>query len=415
MALQTDRPNVLFILTDQFRYDALAANGNANVHTPELDRLAKKGIRFENYYCAQAVCTPSRATLLTGRYPHSHGLQDNVYDIKSAFDLPQYKLRPNFPELLKQAGYRTGYIGKWHLGDENPDFFDYWKGFNSLLPHWLGKPHESAYRPDVNTESALKFLAENRSRAFLLFVSYYPPHTPFTAPKRFHQYYEGKQLEPMEYYAAVSNIDWNVGRLIDQLDKLALDRQTLVIFTTEHGETFGQRPGSRHKRVSYDESARIPLLMSFLGRLPEGVVWRSGVSSVDLMPTILEVAGLETPGEVEGKSLYQRLLRGEDEWGDPIVIQNITQASFDASEAIERAIRTERWKLILKQIVKRPQERVNELYNMKDDPSESVNLFGSIDHREIVKELAEQLIAWGKRFNDPVSVALAKECLEGPH
>src|SRR6266478_3246894 len=146
-----DRPNFLYILSDQFRHSALGANGNPLMHTPELDRLASSGVRFENCYCAQAVCSPSRATMLTGRYPHSHRLQRNVYNIKSAFDLPQYRLRPNFPEMLHAAGYRTGYGGKWHLGDENPGFFDHWNGFNSGLSgsatgtpsiqaHWLGKP-----------------------------------------------------------------------------------------------------------------------------------------------------------------------------------------------------------------------------------------------------------------------------------
>ncbi len=408
---QPGGPNILFIISDQFRHSALGANGNPLVHTPELDRLAQSGVRFENCYCAQALCTPSRATILTGRYPHSHGLQRNVYDIKTAFDLPRARLRPNFPEMLHGAGYRTGYIGKWHLGDENPGFFDYWKGFNSQLSHWLGRPHESPYRPDADTDDALKFLDENRSRPFLLFVSYYPPHGPYTAPKRFHQYYVDKPLRPLEYYAAVSDVDWNVGRLMKQLRDLNLDRRTFILFTTEHGETFGKRPGSRNKRVSYDDSARIPLLMSFPGRLPAGRVWRSGVSLVDVAPAILEVAGLKVPPEVEGNSLYQRVLHGKDEWREPIVIQNITQPDFNGSEAIERAIRTEGWKLILKQIAERPQERINELYDIKKDPGETVNVFGRSESNGVVKDLAGQLIAWGKRFKDPVSVTLASDCL----
>ncbi len=408
------RPNILFILSDQFRGDALGADGNTFVHTPNLDRLAHSGVRFSHAYCAQALCTPARATLLTGLYPHRHGLQANVYKIPSVFDDPKYRLSVNFPSLLKQAGYTTGYIGKWHLGEQNPGFFDYWRGFNSLLPHWLGEKQKSAYRSDVETDDGLRFLEENRSRPFLLCQSYYPPHTPYTAPERFHRFYDGKNLEHMEYYAAASAVDWNVERLLEGLDKLGLADGTLVVFTADHGETFGRRPFSSNKTVCYEESARIPLLMRHPKLLPTGLVWRSGVNTVDVMPTMLAAAGLPVPPGVQGRNLLELIRRRRDRWDEPVILQNITQKPRDPGRkpgegdpVIERAVRTEHWKLILRTFAKEPEWRMDELYNLERDPGETQDLFPRPESAVRVKELSKMLLAWGRRYQDDVAIRLA--------
>lgn len=418
-ALQRARPNILFILSDQFRGDALGADGNRFVHTPNLDRLAEGGVRFAHAYCAQALCTPARATLITGLYPHTHGLQQNVYKIPNVLADSRYRLSVNFPSLLKQAGYTTGYIGKWHLGEENPGFFDYWKGYNSLLPHWLGERQKSPYRSDVETDDGLRFLEENRGRPFLLCQSYYPPHTPYTAPAKFHRFYEGQGVpkeiqERMEYYAAASAVDWNVGRLLEGLEKLGLADNTLVVFTADHGETFGRRPFSSNKTVCYEESARIPLLLRHPGLLPKGMVWRSGVTTVDVMPTILAVAGLPVPRQVQGRNLLELVRRRRDRWEEPVILQNITQRPRDPGRkpgegdpVIERAVRTERWKLILRAYSSETEWRMDELYDLERDPGEAQDLFARPESAARVKELSRMLLAWGRRYQDEVAMRLA--------
>jgi choline-sulfatase len=405
------RPNILFILSDQFRGDALGADGNTFVHTPNLDRLASESVRFTHAYTAQALCTPARATLITGLYPHTHRLQGNVYKVPNALADPQYRLAVNFPTLLKQAGYTTGWVGKWHLGEENPGCFDHWNGFNSLLPHWLGEQQKSPYRSDVETDDGLRFLEENRSRPFLLCQSYYPPHTPYTAPERFYRLFEGKNVDHMQYYAATAAVDWNIGRLLEGLKKLGLAQNTVVIFTADHGETFGQRPFSSNKTVCYEESARVPLLIRHPNLKP--AVWRSGVNNIDVMPTILDAAGLPIPSGVQGKSLLERIRSGRDRWDQPVILENITQRMAGGkkgeggNQPIERAVRTERWKLILRTFSEEPERRMDELYDLAQDPGEKQDLLARPEAAPRVKELSKMLLAWGRRYADEVAVRLA--------
>ncbi|MBI3697202.1 MAG: sulfatase-like hydrolase/transferase [Acidobacteria bacterium] len=402
LAATAARPNFLFLISDQIRADALAVSGNTFVRTPNLDGLARGGVRFSNAYCPQALCTPSRASLLSGVYPHTTGLDHNLYKVESALRMPEYRLTPNWPALLREAGYATGYIGKWHLGEADPGLFDYWNGYNSLKPHWMGKPYESQYRSDAETDDAMAFLEKNRSRPFALIVSYYPPHTPYQAPKKFQDLYAGKTLEHMEYYAAVSAVDWNIGRLLEKLNALSLEANTLVSFTADHGETFGKRLGSTNKTVSYEESAKVPLLVRWPARLPRGLVYEGGVSTIDLMPTILEAAALPLPARLQGRSRLGEMEKRQTGWKAPVFLQNITQKAVDGRPLIERAVRTEKWKLILRDRLR------NELYNLEEDPGETNDLFPDPRWKAKGKELAGLILDWGRRLEDQVAVGLAK-------
>jgi choline-sulfatase len=392
-----ERPNILFLMADQFRADALGVSGNTWIRTPNLDRFARAGVHFVNAYTPQALCTPARASLLTGVYPHTTHLDHNLYKIDNAFQLPEFQLQPNLPTLLRQAGYRTGYIGKWHLGEANPGLFDYWNGYNSLQPHWLGKRDESTYRTDAETDDAVRFLEENRSRPFALFVSYYPPHTPYDPPRKYSAMYEGR--EHAEYYGAVTAVDTALGRVLDKLGALGLDSRTFASFTADHGETFGLRPGSQNKTVCYEESAKVPLLMRWPGEIRAAVKFQGGVTTLDLMPSILEAAGLELPQRLQGHSRLREVKNGKIGWTEPVFLENITQKDVDGKPSIERAVRTERWKLIL-----RDHPRC-ELYDLRADPNEHNDLF--VREPAKVKELARLILQWGKKMNDPVAVEFA--------
>jgi len=418
-------PNFLFILFDKCRTDAIGAYGRKDVHTPNLDWLASTGVRFTNCYTPQALCGPARASILTGLYPHAHGLRRNVYPfnpgtmnsnypepISHPFNDPRFRLWENFPFFLHNAGYQTAHIGKWHLGPGNPGFFDVWKSFNSNLRHWIGEPHRSGYRHDVQTGQGIEFLESNTGRGFFLYQSYYAPHEPDDPPKQFLDHYRGKNVAHAAYYASVSNLDWNVGRLLETLRKHKILDRTFIIVTTEHGRTWEQRPGtSEGMCIAHDEASRIPLILRFPPLLRAGTVWRSGVSLVDLMPTILEAAHVVPTlrGEsLHGRSLLADLRAGQDHWRGPVVMQNIPQKGIDGSYYDERALRTEKWKLILRKFDVRPSLRPGELYDMGSDPEEARNLYDSSAHRTTAKELAAGLRKWGEQHQDPLSVELGR-------
>ena len=220
------------------------------------------------------------------------------------------------------------------------------------------------------------------------------------------KYYLGEEHAP--YYAAVSNLDWNVGRLLDALRRNNILDETLIIVTTEHGRTWTNRPGSTEGMcVAYEEAARIPLIIRYPRLFPQGKVWRSGVSLVDLMPTILEATNI-TPASganMQGRSLVGPVRSGQDRWDRPIVIQNIPQRAIDDSFYEERAIRDERYKLILRNFVVRPNFRPGELYDLTNDPTETNNLYNS--NPQVVKQMAQILRTWGQQNNDPKSIQLA--------
>lgn len=402
-----ERPNFLFILTDQWRGDALGAAGNTFIATPNLDRLARGGVYFANAYVPQAVCTPSRASLLTGVFPTTHKLLDNVYGVPSVFADEQYELRPNYPELLRDAGYTTGYIGKWHLGEEDPGLFDYWGGYNSQKPHWIGEPYESVYRPDLETDEAIEYLEAHRDDRFFLEISYYPPHTPFRAPKRYHGRYAELGFDGWEYYAACTAIDANIGRLLNKLAELGLINNTFVIFTSDHGETFGERELSKHKRVGYEESARVPLIFHWPDGLPADTHFGGGVSTMDAMPSLLEAAGIAVPDRVEAKSRLAQIRADETGWDEPVFQQNRTQPRIDDGPHFERMVRLGDWKLMLRQARTADLELEDKLFYLPDDPGEERNRIDDPEAAAKRAELAGMIRAWGAGIGDELAVEMA--------
>ena len=395
------RPNFLFLMADQMRADALGVSGNTFCRTPNLDALAAGGVRFSNAYCAQALCTPSRASLLTGVYPHTSGLDGNLYNVPNAFRVPRFKLTPNWPTILRQAGYYTGYVGKWHLGEDDPGLFDFFSGYNSLKPHWMGKKDQSEYRSDVETRQAMDFLQQHGSKPFMLFVSYYPPHTPYDPPKEYEDFYRAKGIDHPGYWGGVTAVDHDLGQVLAKLKELGLDRNTFVSFTADHGETFGLRLGSQNKTVSYDDSAKVPLLLRWPEGMPGGLVDEGGVTTIDLMPTMLQAAGLAVPERLQGQSRLKEIRARDLGWKAPVFLENITQYVVEGKPAIERAVRTAEWKLILRD---HPRD---ELYNLTKDPAEKDDLLHDPGEKARIRDMARLLRDWGEKTNDPVAIQLA--------
>lgn len=407
--MRQTKPNFLFILTDQQRWDALGAAGNKHIHTPNLDNIARSGVMFSNSYCAQAVCSPSRASILSGLFPTSHGVTDNVYDVDDVTSSSDYNMSVTWPVLLQDDGYHTGYIGKWHLGEKGPSCFDEWYGWNSLKSHWMGEEHRSQYRVEFEADQAIDFLERNCERRFALYLSHYPPHTPYTAPQEYVDLYANSPLKPEAYYGAVSAIDHHVGRVLAKLRELGLERSTVVIFTSDHGDHFGARPGNGHKRGAYDECARVPLIFRAPGITQSGSVRGELVSNVDLMPTILELAGVTPPREQHGESLVP-LLRGESpSWRSAVCVQNTEGWPGDEASVQSRGVRTHNWKFMMRAQLSDRAQYLRELYDHRTDPEERHTIYGR-ENAETVASLLLELDYWARRIGDKSTIRLTAEC-----
>jgi len=364
----SDRPNIVLIFSDQHRADAMGCAGSAFVETPNLNLLAAEGTRFDQAFTPWPVCTPARASMWTGVYPHAHGIIDNVYGVDNAFEAVG-RVKTTVFDRLRDAGYLTAHFGKWHLGEAQPPFFDVWEeSFNSRVGHWVGGKLDGDYRPDVQTDASIAFLRQQAAsdRPFVMVQSYYPPHDPYTAPARFYAPYRGRGVPFAGYYAAVSALDWNIGRILNALDETRLRRNTLVIYYSDHGDTFFYRHEGEHKFVCTEDAIRIPFIASMPGTVMAGAVSKAPIGLQDLAPTLLEFAGLPPVTPCHGSSL-RPLMTGmpAPDWRRGYYVENITHVS-----GIEqRAWRTQGWKLIA------GADGCHALYNLASDPEEELDLF----------------------------------------
>lgn len=442
------KPNLLFILTDDQGYWALGCAGNPEIHTPNLDRLAASGLRFENFFCASPVCSPARASILTGRIPSQHGVQDFLRagnsnllgDGDSAIEYLHGQTA--YTDLLAQAGYHCGLSGKWHLGyAEKPQkSFAYWNVHaTGSGPYYhapmiengqLYKPN--AYVTDLITDNALAFLEAQKGRPqpFCLNVHYTAPHAPWGRehhpPALYDDYYANCAFasipdEPMHpqhlakegaagslgftpesrratlsgYFAAVTAMDANVGRLLDWLEANGLAEQTLVIFTSDNGMNMGHhgiygKGNGTFPPNMFDTSVKVPAIMARPSHVLQGQVIHSLHSHYDLMPTLLDYAGVENPvaEPLPGHS-FAPLLRGEPMEGEaPIVVYD--------EYGPTRMIRTAAWKY-----VHRFPYGPHELYDLANDPDERHNLIAEEAPQPMRQELQAELERWFVRYADP--------------
>ena len=363
----TRRPNIVLVMSDQQRMDSLACYGNCFTQTPATTAMAQAGLCFDAALTPWPVCTPARGTAWTGTYPTTHGLIDNLYGIDNAF-ATHAAVRETVWDHLQGGGYRTAHFGKWHLGEAQPPFFDHWQeSFNSRRGHWIDGKLDGAYRPDRATDAATDFIADQAGSEtpFAMILSFYPPHDPYSAPRQFYAPYRGRGVPFAGYYAAVSALDHNLGRVRAALSDAGLTDNTVVMYFSDHGDTFWYRREGEHKFVCTDDALRIPLIVEGPGIAPAS---RSGlqVGLQDLTPTMLDLAGVDIPDSVQGRSLVP-ILKGAppDGWRKGFYVQNITHIS-----AIhQRAWRTDRWKLIVSA------NGAHELYDLAADPEEELNIY----------------------------------------
>lgn len=321
-------PNLVFVFADQMRGHDMGCAGNAQVATPHLDAMAAEGVRFTNAVSTCPVCTPYRAALLTGRYPLSNGMCLN--DVR----LPTTE--KTIAHVLREAGYRTAYIGKWHLdgpwrGGFTPpgprrQGFDYWAAADCCHDYMRSFYYRDAPEPiwidgydaDHFTDLAVERMAEWRAEPFCLFLSWGPPHNPYELMPPEYDIYEPAAMRLREnvpaekaeiarawqagYYGHITALDRNVGRLRAALDELGLAEDTLVVFTSDHGDML-QSHGYNEKQLPYEESILVPFIAAQAGAIPAGRVADTLLNVPDLMPTLLGHLGVACPDTVEGEDL----------------------------------------------------------------------------------------------------------------
>lgn len=443
------KPNILFILTDDQGWWDLGMRGNDDIDTPVLDHLASEGVDFERFYAAP-VCAPTRAGLMTGRYCFRTGLYNTRFggDTLGINEI-------TVAQMLKKAGYRTGCFGKWHLGKYAP-YQPHHRGFDEFLGHYHGHIDEYDY-PDqlvhngtpvearryvteLFTDAAIEFIETSKDQPWFCYVPFNAPHSPFVVGTSHDRQPEGDKLidkylkhglalREARIYAMIDIIDQNVGRLLKTLDDQNLANDTVVIFMTDNGGVSKHfKAGLRSNKASiYEGGVRVPLFIRWPGHFPAGGRVKAQCSHVDLFPTFCELAGVSVPTDrkIDGKSLLPLLREGRGESHQEYVYH--TWDRFLPNPHYRWSISDQRWKLTCqvarngaaKRVTgeptvksQRPTEANWQLFDLQNDVGEKKNL--RTQHPAIVKRLRKEFLRW---FDDvtegvtyaPVSIPIGDE------
>ena len=438
------KPNILLILPDQMRASAMACDGNPDVQTPHIDRLAAEGIRFRRTYANVPVCCPARAILMTGTYPQVNGMVAN--------DLRLREEHVTIAEILRDAGYRTGFIGKWHLdgGPRDPGFvppgprrqgFDFWAAYECHHLHFSpiyfrDTPEEiliPKFEPVASCDYAVEFLkGQPKDQPFFLTVQMGPPHDPYGAPEEYMKRYDPEKLtmpaswqagsekggaggipprlhrpgmparpyvpvggkeEVGAYYAAITALDDQVGRLLATLKETGADENTIILFTSDHGDMLGNH-GLRRKRKPHDESARVPGLLRWPARVPKGQVVETLFSHVDMAPTLLALAGLEVPKTMQGADLSQVALGRTTAGPEAVLLQIFVPFNPDGIAKPWRGIVT------ATHTYARYEDEPWVLFDDQADPQQMKNLAADAAQKALREKLDAQLTALMSKYGD---------------
>jgi arylsulfatase A-like enzyme len=413
-----EQPHVLLIMIDDMGWKDLHCQGNDVLQTPHVDELAKQGVRFTNAYAAAPVCSPTRGALITGLAPA------RLHITQHGADGPQFwpddrviqppTTQSNLPletttlaERLKAAGYATGFFGKWHLGSK--EFWPTEQGFDVNLggcgyggPPTYFDPYripslpprkEGEYLTDRLADEAISFLQRQKDRPMFVCLWTYNVHYPFEAPEELVPHYEGKEgpgLKNPIYGGQVEATDRAVGRVLDELDRLQLTDETLVIFTSDNGGWMGatdNRPLRAGKGYLYEGGLRVPLIVRWPGVTKAGTENATPVISMDLTATILDATGIELASNesLDGVSL-RPLFEGKELTRDALFF-HYPHFAFHKDNRPGSAIRRDNFKLILNY-----DDDSTELYDLENDPGERQNLAGS--HPELTAKLRHRLKGW---------------------
>ncbi|MFN0107850.1 MAG: sulfatase [Blastocatellia bacterium] len=423
--------NIIFLLTDDHRYDALGfLKGQPFIETPNLDAMARNGAYLKNAFVTTALCSPSRASILTGLYAHQHRVVDNNNPVSDDLVF--------FPQYLQQAGYETAMIGKWHMGGEKDDpqrGFNHWvsfKGQGTYLPNPNGfnvdgkKVLQKGYITDELTDYAINWLNSRKGdKPFMLYLSHKGVHADFVPATRHKDRYKGKSfVEPRtqnpanvkdapawvrnqrnswhgvdfpyhsdlniaEYYKQYAEtllgVDDSVGRVMAWLKEKGLLDSTLVIYMGDNGFAFGEH-GLIDKRTAYEESMRVPMLMQCPELFKAGIAVEQVVANIDIAPTLLEAAGLQAPKHLAGKSFISLAQGNTAPWRDSLLYEYYWERNFPQTPTVH-ALRGSRYKYIHFHGI----WDTDELYDLQADPLETTNLIFSEAHQTTVKQMNQQL------------------------
>jgi arylsulfatase A-like enzyme len=423
-------PNVIFVLADQWRSEAIGYAGNNDVITPNLDRLSKESLVFENAVTVMAVCAPWRASFLTGQYPLTNGVFYN--------DRPLPNEAMTIAEIYKAQGYQTGYIGKWHLnghGKGEPAFsardkpvpkdrrqgFDYWKvreathdynnsyyfDENDQKQYWEG------YDAFPQTDSAISYIKKNKHNPFFIMVSWGPPHNPYhTAPEEFRKLYDPSKitLRPnvpealqdsarqiiADYYAHITALDKSMGDILDAVEKEGLSENTIIVFTSEHGDMLFSK-GVLRKQRPYDESIKVPMLIRYPKKLSKPRIIKGPINTPDLLPTLLGLSEIKIPKNIEGTDFSKYLIQDIDISNDGALIMlpvPFHEWQFMNGGREFRGIRTERYTYV--------KDLVGPwlLYDNQIDPYQQTNLVNLPQYKNLRNSMEKILLAKLKQTKD---------------
>jgi|SRR5215472_5708381 len=421
------RPNFVFILVDDLRYNALGYAGHPFVKTPNIDRIAREGVVFENAFVTTPLCSPSRASFLTGRWVRSHGVLDNTDHNELSHRLITW------PRLLHDAGYETCYAGKWHMGNDSSPRpgFDRWVSFkgqgvyNDPLLNIDGQESKvEGYVTDLLTGYAVEFLKKPHSKPFVVYLAHKAVHGPFSPAERHKDLFANETINRTpnaqdnwdgkpalqrdvdghppakgvgssddlirNQLRCLTAIDEGVGKILKTLEETGQMDNTFIVFTSDNGYFWGEHHLG-DKRWAYEESLRIPMAMRYPKLIKAGSKIDQLVMNVDMAPTMLSLAGVNGPAEIQGRSVLPLLKGPAKEWRTSFLSEYFQEKNFPRVPNWQ-AVRDNRYKFIHYQDLK----NADELYDLKKDPYEMQNLVN--DAPQVLKEKQTQLDQFNRQI-----------------